>query len=518
MSARSAGLRAGTSALASLALLTSCAAHPAARAAAPPTPLAGSASPSPVATNRASPTPTPTPPAACGAPQPAGIQTLALPGGRQTLLAVPPGDTGHRRLALIIAYHGYAETPQDMVTESGLAARGEAAGVLVAFPLGTGNPLAWDFPGDIGPNDVAFTATLMARLDSDYCADPTHTVLTGLSDGGLMAITAGCALYRQVSAVLVVAANRYPPPDCRVPLVAVHGDADPFDPFHGGYDSRPGYGGPLPATTTAAADFAGQRGCTSATHAPLAPTVTATVYAGCGVTLVTIHGGGHTWPGGPPEPASRGVTSQAYDATGAVLALATGRASAATPAFTATTTPVSAADLPYSWHPGCPVAPEQLRALHLPYFGFDGLAHQGTLIVNGTAVPVLSAVFADLYRSLFPLRSMIPIDAFRASDNASSAADNTAAFNCRPAVASGSPSWSEYAYGLAVDVNPVENPYLDQGRVIPADGAPYANRSLDLPGMAVAGGTLVEDFLRNGWHWGGVWSTPDYQHFSVNGR
>jgi hypothetical protein len=99
------------------------------------------------------------------------------------------------------------------------------------------------------------------------------------------------------------------------------------------------------------------------------------------------------------------------------------------------------------------------------------------------------------------------------------AADNTSAFNCRPAVARGPRSWSMHAYGEAIDVNTVENPYLEGGRVLPPNGAPYAGRSRVRRGMAVEGGVLVRAFSRVGWGWGGRWTgSPDYQHFSVNGR
>jgi len=94
------------------------------------------------------------------------------------------------------------------------------------------------------------------------------------------------------------------------------------------------------------------------------------------------------------------------------------------------------------------------------------------------------------------------------SDDRSMAADNTSAFNCRYAVAAGPKRWSVHAYGEAVDVNPVENPYLEGG----------PDRSAVRPGMAVAGGTLVDAFAAVGWSWGGRWSaSPDSQHFSATG-
>jgi hypothetical protein len=180
---------------------------------------------------------------------------------------------------------------------------------------------------------------------------------------------------------------------------------------------------------------------------------------------------------------------------------------------------VTAADLPYSYHRGCPVVPAQLRRVRLPYWGFDGRTHTGELVVNAVVVGDVEQVFARLYRARFPIRKMRPIDAYRGSDEASMAADNTSAFNCRYAVSSGPKHWSMHAYGEAIDVNTVENPYLLGGVVHPRSGRAYADRSRVRPGMAVPGGVLVEAFRSVGWGWGGDWAgSPDYQHFSTNGR
>ena len=113
---------------------------------------------------------------------------------------------------------------------------------------------------------------------------------------------------------------------------------------------------------------------------------------------------------------------------------------------------------------------------------------------------------------------MEPIDAFHGNDEASMAADNTSAFNCRYAVASGPRRWSVHAYGEAIDVNPVENPYLLAGVVHPSAGKSHLDRSRPGPGAAVSGGALVEAFRAVGWQWGGRWTgSPDYQHFSATG-
>ena len=190
----------------------------------------------------------------------------------------------------------------------------------------------------------------------------------------------------------------------------------------------------------------------------------------------------------------------------------------APPPFAHSVARVTAGDLPHSWHRGCPVAPAKLRRLRVSYWGFDRRAHTGTLIVNARAVAPLTRVFSRLYSSRFPLRRMRPIDAYGGSDERSLAADNTAAFNCRYAVASGPKRWSVHAYGLAIDVNPVENPYVLGGRVHPRAGRAYLDRSRVRRGMAVRGGLLVNAFASAAWAWGGRWtSSPDYQHFSASG-
>jgi hypothetical protein len=191
---------------------------------------------------------------------------------------------------------------------------------------------------------------------------------------------------------------------------------------------------------------------------------------------------------------------------------------AALPPFHAAVAPVTAVELGRSWHPGCPVGPSGLRALSVSYVGFDGRAHRGQLVVAAGVTREVTTVFRTLYRARFPIHRMIPIARYGGDDDRSAAADNTSAFNCRRAVASGPPRWSAHAYGTAIDVNDVENPYLEGARVIPPAGAAYRDRSRVRPGMAVPGGVLVRAFSSVGWLWGGRWTgTPDYQHFSRTG-
>ncbi len=192
---------------------------------------------------------------------------------------------------------------------------------------------------------------------------------------------------------------------------------------------------------------------------------------------------------------------------------------ASPPPFVSRVERVTRADLRWSWHSGCPVGPSQLRRIQLGYVGFDGKPHVGAIIVNAHVAGAVTQIFRRLYGERFPIRSIKPIDVFHGSDARSTAADNTSAFNCRYAVAPGPKSWSMHAYGEAIDVNTVENPYIQNGRVTPVNAKAYADRASVRPGMAVEGGALVRAFALAGWSWGGRWRpSPDYQHFSPNGR
>jgi hypothetical protein len=188
------------------------------------------------------------------------------------------------------------------------------------------------------------------------------------------------------------------------------------------------------------------------------------------------------------------------------------------PPFASSVAPVNGTEIRYLWHPGCPVGPSVLRMVHLRYVGFDGRAHTGEMIVNSAVVAAVITVFDQLYLARFPIRSMVTEEVFHGSDPDSMAANNTSGFNCRYAVAPGPPEWSAHAYGEAIDVNTVENPYVEGGTVMPAAGRAFLDRADVRPGMAVPGGTLVEAFASVGWYWGGRWSaSPDYQHFSATG-
>jgi len=198
----------------------------------------------------------------------------------------------------------------------------------------------------------------------------------------------------------------------------------------------------------------------------------------------------------------------------AVLAGGAPAATEASPGFTAKVEPVRWADLRHSYRAGCPVGPAQLRALRISHWGFDGRRRLGSIVIARRVVDDVVDVFRQLWAERFPIRRLQPVSAYRGSDHASMAADNTSGFNCR--FVGSTTRWSMHAYGEAIDVNPVENPYVQGGRVSPPAGRAYVDRSRDRKGMALDNGVLVRAFASVGWKWGAGFG--DYQHFSRSGR
>lgn len=194
-------------------------------------------------------------------------------------------------------------------------------------------------------------------------------------------------------------------------------------------------------------------------------------------------------------------------------------AAAATP-FTSSVKPLSAAErramTPSVWRPGCPVGLNDLRVVRVTHMSFDGKTRTGRLVVHRDVAAPVVRIMRRLYTARVPIRWMVPIERFGGSDFASIEADNTSAFNCR--YVDGTRRWSQHAYGRAIDINPIENPYVSRGRTSHRRSVPYVNRR-PRPGMAVEGGALVRAFTSEGWGWGGRWSSvKDYQHFSADGR
>lgn len=171
-----------------------------------------------------------------------------------------------------------------------------------------------------------------------------------------------------------------------------------------------------------------------------------------------------------------------------------------------------------TWRPECPVALGVLRLVELSHWDFEGRSVTGALVVHVDHVDDVIEIFERLHDIAFPIERMTLIDTFGGDDDASMAANNTSAFNCR-AISGASGVWSQHAYGGAIDLNPLVNPWVRGDRVDPPAGARYAERFQGEPGMIDPGDPVTQIFSEAGWGWGGDWAdSKDYQHFSWNGK
>ncbi|HVF53392.1 MAG TPA: M15 family metallopeptidase [Actinomycetota bacterium] len=170
-----------------------------------------------------------------------------------------------------------------------------------------------------------------------------------------------------------------------------------------------------------------------------------------------------------------------------------------------------------TWSTKCPVARADLAYVTVAFWGFDREVHTGELLVHRSVARDVVFVMEKLHGARFPIEEMrittrAELDALPTGDG-----NNTGAFVCRPSVRS--TTWSEHAYGLAIDVNPFHNPYVADDVVIPELASAYARRSWRRPGMILEGSVVEQAFASIGWEWGGAWtSSKDYMHFSQEGR
>jgi hypothetical protein len=169
-----------------------------------------------------------------------------------------------------------------------------------------------------------------------------------------------------------------------------------------------------------------------------------------------------------------------------------------------------------SWHKGCPVLLRDLRVVTVDFWGFGGALRQGRIVIHERQAWKIKRVFGKLFDAEFRIRRMVPIDKYDASDDRSMDANNTSGFNCR--FVAGTTRWSQHAYGKAIDINPIRNPYVSGSHVSPTAGAPYRDRSKPAIGMVHGDDKVVRAFASVKWKWGGYWSGPkDYMHFSRTG-
>jgi hypothetical protein len=193
------------------------------------------------------------------------------------------------------------------------------------------------------------------------------------------------------------------------------------------------------------------------------------------------------------------------------------KGAAGVPAFETRVTVANSTTLSASYRAGCPVGPSALRLVRLTYWGYDGQRKWGELVVAAGVVNEINAAFKRFYDARYQFASIRRVEAFGGSDDRSMAANNTSAFNCRRVT--GGTAWSEHSYGTAIDVNPVQNPYVSGSTVLPPAGRNWLDRRNPAKEVIKAGDGWVYTFGVYGWKWGGSWTTKkDYQHFSKSGR
>ena len=170
-----------------------------------------------------------------------------------------------------------------------------------------------------------------------------------------------------------------------------------------------------------------------------------------------------------------------------------------------------------SWSEECPLALEELAYLTVSHYGFDQRFHTGEIIVNASVAEQIVEIFRKLHEARFPIEQMRVITAEEIDAHPTGDWNDTTSFVCRPAVGSG--SWSNHAYGLAIDINPFHNPYLKGDLVLPELASAYTDRENVRPGMIYEDDVVVQAFADMGWPWGGNWRTlKDWMHFSHDGR
>lgn len=169
-----------------------------------------------------------------------------------------------------------------------------------------------------------------------------------------------------------------------------------------------------------------------------------------------------------------------------------------------------------SWRPGCPIEAEELAWLRLAFWGFDDRRHTGELLVHEDVAGDLVSVFERLYEARFPMEELTIVTRDELEAPPTGDRNETTAYACRPTT--GGATYSQHAFGLAVDVNSFQNPYVAGELVLPELASAYLDRTWERPGMIAADGPVVQAFASIGWEWGGDWqSLKDYQHFSESG-
>ncbi|MEQ8472494.1 MAG: M15 family metallopeptidase [Marinoscillum sp.] len=172
----------------------------------------------------------------------------------------------------------------------------------------------------------------------------------------------------------------------------------------------------------------------------------------------------------------------------------------------------------HDWRDDCPVTLDRLKIVTVEHYDFVGSVQEGQIIVLDLVADAISAVFSELFNQKFPIHQLVPSHSYKGDDLASMEANNSSAFNCRMIMAEG--TWSSHSYGVAIDINPHQNPYVlidhqeSTAKIYPSNGTMYLNRHVQKQGMLEP---VVDVFKQHGFtEWGGKWDDRlDYHHFQV---
>ena len=165
-----------------------------------------------------------------------------------------------------------------------------------------------------------------------------------------------------------------------------------------------------------------------------------------------------------------------------------------------------------TWKKNCPVNLKDLRYLKIEYLGFDNKSHIGELIVHKNVAKEVSKIFKKLKAIKYPIYQMKLASYYKGNDKISMKNNNTSAFNCR--LMTGSKiKWSKHSYGKAIDINPIQNPYIKKNKVLPKEGTKYINlnrkhftsQSND-KAIIIKNDKIIKIFKNYGWIWGGNWT------------
>lgn len=161
---------------------------------------------------------------------------------------------------------------------------------------------------------------------------------------------------------------------------------------------------------------------------------------------------------------------------------------------------------------GAKISSSGLRLITADYIGFDGKLHNGQLVCAKDLAAELMLIFRELLEAGYPIEKIEPSCVYGGDDDKIMAANVTSCFNYR--TVANTDTLSLHALGRAVDINPLYNPYIQNGIVMPENAAPYADRSADFPHKITHDDTAFRVFAKYGWLWGGDWTDDkDYQHF-----